>query len=159
MTLLLLLIAFWLVLVAVRFRASRAVLIGGLVVVAAVAFGLIAYGDLEPKTLGLAAPRSWPLTLGLSVGWVLLMLITTPLADWIATRFFATPPTLEACRAIQESRLKLAVGIVIAWILGGSSRSLRCGELSCGRSRRSSRPSPGRRRWSSPSAWPLPAPS
>jgi membrane protease YdiL (CAAX protease family) len=119
MVFLLLLTALWLALVATRFRTSRVILIGGLVVVAAAAFGLIARGDLEPKDLGLSAPRSWALTLGLSVGWLVIMLVYTQVADRTAARFFARPPTLEMFRAIQESRLKLVAGIVIAWVLGG----------------------------------------
>jgi hypothetical protein len=40
-------------------------------------------------------------------------------ADWIATELFGAPPTLGAFRAIQESRVKLLIGIVVAWLLGG----------------------------------------
>jgi len=55
----------------------------------------------------------------LSVGWTVLMLLLTPLADRVATKFFAKPPMLGAFRVLQESRLKLMAGIVFAWIAGG----------------------------------------
>src|SRR5262249_46615589 len=42
----------------------------------------------------------------------------TPLADAIASRWIKKPPTLEAFRGLQQSRVKLAIGIVIAWVLG-----------------------------------------
>ena len=48
----------------------------------------------------------------LSVGWTVLMLLLTPLADRVATKFFAKPPMLGAFRVLQESRLKLMAGIV-----------------------------------------------
>jgi len=71
------------------------------------------------KNLGLNAPRSWLGTLGLSIGWVIVMFLYTPLADRISTHLFQKPPTLNAFRALQQSRVKLVLGIVIAWILGG----------------------------------------
>jgi membrane protease YdiL (CAAX protease family) len=119
MLLLLILTTVWLTLVTIRFRTSPAAQIGGLLTLAAAAFALIARGDLEPKDLGLGAPRSWMVTLGLSYGWALLMLLCTPFADWISTKLFARPPTLGAFPAIQESRPKLIAGILIAWVLGG----------------------------------------
>lgn len=88
MPILLLLIAVWLVLIAVRFRHSVPVLVGGLVATAAVALALIAHGDVRPEEVGLVAPRSWPLTLGLSGGWAVLMVLLTPAADLIATALF-----------------------------------------------------------------------
>jgi membrane protease YdiL (CAAX protease family) len=47
------------------------------------------------------------------------MLAYSPLADGLATRLVDKPPTLEAFRAIQQSRGKLIAGIVVAWVLGG----------------------------------------
>lgn len=47
------------------------------------------------------------------------MLSYSPLADRLATRLVAKPPTLGAFRALQQSRVKLLLGIVVAWILGG----------------------------------------
>jgi CAAX protease family protein len=67
----------------------------------------------------LNAPTSWPSTLGLAVGWLALMLAYSPLADRIATRFVATPPALGAFRMLQQSRSRLFLGIVMAWLLGG----------------------------------------
>jgi hypothetical protein len=114
----LLLIALWLAAVAIRFQTSHAVLIGGLVVVALFALGAVLLGDATLQDFGLGQPRSWPATLALATGWLLLMLLYSPIADKIATRFFEKPPTLNAFRALQESRLKLLAGIVVAWILG-----------------------------------------
>ncbi|HUO92215.1 MAG TPA: CPBP family intramembrane glutamic endopeptidase [Rhizomicrobium sp.] len=115
----LLLTALWLAAVAIFFRTSRAVLIGGLVIVALCALGAFLHGDATPQDFGLGLPRSWLATLALAVVWLLLMLLYGPIADNIATRFFEKPPTLGAFRALQESRLKLVSGIVIAWVLGG----------------------------------------
>ena len=47
------------------------------------------------------------------------MLAYSTLADRLAARWVAKPPTLGAFRGLQESRVKLLVGIVVAWILGG----------------------------------------
>lgn len=51
--------------------------------------------------------------------WLALMLAYSPLADRIATRWVDKPPTLDAFRALQQSRIKLVIGIVAAWVLGG----------------------------------------
>jgi membrane protease YdiL (CAAX protease family) len=51
--------------------------------------------------------------------WLPLMLAYSPVADRIASRWFATPPTLGTFRALQQSRVKLVLGIVVAWVLGG----------------------------------------
>jgi membrane protease YdiL (CAAX protease family) len=71
------------------------------------------------QAVGLGPPASWLATIGLAVAWLALMLAYSPLADRIATRLVTAPPTLGAFRALQESKLKLVLGIVIAWILGG----------------------------------------
>jgi uncharacterized protein len=47
------------------------------------------------------------------------MLALSPVADAFATRLVAKPPTLGAFRSLQQSRSKLLIGIVIAWIFGG----------------------------------------
>jgi membrane protease YdiL (CAAX protease family) len=47
------------------------------------------------------------------------MLVYSPLADWLATRWIARPPNLRAFRAIQQSNAKLIAGIIVAWLLGG----------------------------------------
>lgn len=60
---------------------------------------------------------SWTLTAA-AIAWALLMLAFTPLADAIASRWIDEPPTLGVFRGLQQSRLKLAIGIVIAWVLG-----------------------------------------
>jgi len=112
-------VAVWLLLVAARFRKSRVVLIGGLAAVALFALLEGLGGAISAAELGFLRPASWPWFAGLVIGWLALMLAFTPLADKIATYWFEKPPTLRAFRALQESRLKLLVGIVIAWILGG----------------------------------------
>jgi membrane protease YdiL (CAAX protease family) len=63
------------------------------------------------------ATPSWPATAG-AIAWALLMLALTPGADWIVSRWIKKPPTLDVFRLLQQSRAKLAVGIVIAWLLG-----------------------------------------
>jgi uncharacterized protein len=68
---------------------------------------------------GLKNPASWLSTFGFAVAWLVLMLAYSPLADRIATRWVAKPPTLGAFRMLQQSRSKLILGIVTAWILGG----------------------------------------
>lgn len=47
------------------------------------------------------------------------MLAYSPIADRLATRLIAKPPTLGVFRVLQKSRLKLVLGIVVAWALGG----------------------------------------
>lgn len=69
--------------------------------------------------LGLRIPNSWWPTIGFAVAWCGLMIAYSPLADRLATRLVAKQPTLESFRAIQESKMKLIAGIILAWILGG----------------------------------------
>jgi uncharacterized protein len=76
-------------------------------------------GGIVLDTLGLGTPHSWPLTIGLALAWLGLMLAYSPVADRLATRLVARPPTLQAFRGIQQSRAKLIAGIVVAWLLGG----------------------------------------
>lgn len=114
------LVAIWLLIVAVRFRRSTPVLVGGLVVIALYATSEVARGSVSISELGLTGGEmSWPWTFAYAVVWLALMLAYSPIADRIATRFVAKPPTLGAFKAIQESRAKLIAGIVVAWILGG----------------------------------------
>ncbi len=70
-------------------------------------------------TLGLSTSVSWLSTIGFAVAWLALMLAYSPLADRVATRWVDKPPTLDAFRALQQSRSKLLIGIVVAWVLGG----------------------------------------
>lgn len=74
---------------------------------------------LSAHSLGFSRPYSWPWTITLAVGWLILMLAYSPIADRIATRLVAAPPTLTAFRALQQSKAKLVLGIVVAWFLGG----------------------------------------
>ncbi len=71
------------------------------------------------QKLGLNISVSWLSTIGFTVVWLALMLAYSPLADRIATRWVDKPPTLDAFRALQQSRIKLLIGIVAAWVLGG----------------------------------------
>jgi membrane protease YdiL (CAAX protease family) len=113
------LVAIWIRVVVVRFRRSTPVLIGGLLAVALYATIEVARGSVSIGDLGLMGEMSWPWTFAYALVWLALMLAYSPLADRIATQIAATPPTLGAFRAIQQSRAKLIAGIVIAWILGG----------------------------------------
>jgi len=79
----------------------------------------LATGWVSLQDLGLSLSVNWLSTLAFAVGWLALMLGYSPVADRIATRFVAKPPTLGAFRALQQSRTKLILGIVVAWVLGG----------------------------------------
>lgn len=114
----LLVAAIWIALVAVWFRRSTPVLAGGLVAIGAGALVTLASGAITPEDLGLGAPESWIVTIVIALAWSSAMIVVSPLADRIATRIVAAPPTLDAFRAIQQSRTKLIAGIVLAWILG-----------------------------------------
>ncbi len=110
--------AVWLFAVAIRFRKSTPVLVGGLVLVSAFALAAILLRQAPAGAFGLAPPQSWPETVALAAGWTVLMLAFSPAADWVASQFFAKPPTLQAFSAIQQSTAKLIAGIAIAWLLG-----------------------------------------
>ncbi len=69
--------------------------------------------------LGLRTPGSWVSTVAAAVAWTLLLLAYSPVADRLARRYLPARPNLRAFRAIQQSRVKLAAGIVVAWVLGG----------------------------------------
>ena len=71
------------------------------------------------QRFGLSTSVSWLSTIGFAVAWLALMLAYSPLADRLATRWVDKPPTLDAFRALQQSRSKLLIGIVMAWVLGG----------------------------------------
>jgi uncharacterized protein len=71
------------------------------------------------QKLGLSTSISWLSTIGFAVAWLAFMLAYSPLADRVATRLVAKPPTLGAFRMLQQSRGKLILGIVVAWVLGG----------------------------------------
>jgi membrane protease YdiL (CAAX protease family) len=58
-------------------------------------------------------------TIGFALAWLALMLAYSPLADRIATRLVSKPPTLGAFGVLQQSRSKLLVGIIVAWVFGG----------------------------------------
>jgi membrane protease YdiL (CAAX protease family) len=115
----LLLIAIWLGIVGVRFRRSTIVLVGGLFAIAFYTGAALARGTVSADELGLVIPSRPLVMIGLVLVWWALMLAYSPLADRLATRWFAKPPTLQAFRTIQQSTLKLVAGILVAWVLGG----------------------------------------
>jgi membrane protease YdiL (CAAX protease family) len=111
--------AAWLAIVALRFRRSTPVLLGGLVVLGLYTVAALVLRLTTAADLGLSLGARWPLMLALAVVWVGLMLAYSPVADALASRWFHKPPTLGAFRAIQQSTLKLVGGILFAWTFGG----------------------------------------
>jgi uncharacterized protein len=115
----LLLTAVWLAIVAVRYRRSTVVLVGGLVVIGLFTAASVARGAVTATELGLSPGSSWIPTVLFAIVWLGLMLAYSPVADGIASRLIAKPPTLKTFRAIQQSKTRLVAGIVAAWALGG----------------------------------------
>jgi membrane protease YdiL (CAAX protease family) len=109
----------WLLVVVIRFRRSPRVLIGGLFGMGLYTTIALVFGWASPNDLGLAMPASWLFTVLFSLGWLALMLIYSPLADQLVSRWFEKPPTLEAFRGLQRSWGNLISGILAAWVLGG----------------------------------------
>lgn len=70
-------------------------------------------------TAGLIWPIPWLHTLGFTLAGLSGLLAWTPVADRMATPLFPKPPTLGAFRGLQQSTLKLVIGIIVAWVLGG----------------------------------------
>jgi membrane protease YdiL (CAAX protease family) len=115
----LILTVIWLVLVVVRFRRSIIVLITGLFVIGLYTLGAFAFGKVTLDALGLGFAHSWLSTIGFALGGLAVLLACSPLADRLASRWFAKPPTLGTFRGIQQSKARLIAGIVSAWVLGG----------------------------------------
>ena len=115
----LILVAVWLVLVVVFFRRSSLVLVGGLLVIGLFTLTGLALGIVTPDELGLGKPNSWLVTVALALVWLGLMIVYSPVADRLASRWFTQPPTLDAFGALQQSRGKLIAAIAAAWLLGG----------------------------------------
>jgi membrane protease YdiL (CAAX protease family) len=115
----LILIIIWLLLVAVRFRRSKVVLIGGLFVIGLFTLTALIFGKVTPAELGLGPPKSWLTTILFALVGLAVMIAYSPLADRLASRWFIKPPTLQAFGAIQQSLPKLIAGILAAWVLGG----------------------------------------
>jgi membrane protease YdiL (CAAX protease family) len=108
----------WLAAVGWRYRRSTQVLVGGLVGLGVVTLLglLLRLTTLRDLGIGIA---SADYTLGFAIIWTGVMFAYSPIADFIASAFVKTPPTLGAFRAIQQSIPKLLAGIAIAWALGG----------------------------------------
>ena len=105
--------------VGIWFRRSKPVLIGGLLVVGAATLVALLTGAVTPRELGLAAPHSWLATVGAAVVWTAVLIAYSPVADAVARRRFPERPDLGAFDVLRQSRIKLAAGIVVAWVLGG----------------------------------------
>jgi hypothetical protein len=120
----LLLTVLWLGLVVGRFRRSSSVLIGGLFALGLFTLAALAVGQVTLDELGLAAPQAWFAALGFSLAGLVVMVAYSPLADRLAARWFAKPPTLHAFGAIQQSTGRLIAGIAAAWGLGGMLEEL-----------------------------------
>jgi len=114
-----LLIAIWIAMVVARYRRSKVVLAGGLFAVGVYTLIALARGDVSMQALGLGSSASWLWTSAFAAAWLALMLAYSPFADWLATRYAAKPPTLDAFRMLQESTGKLVAGVAAAWVLGG----------------------------------------
>jgi hypothetical protein len=108
----------WLVALAVRFRRSRIAVLGGLVMIAMFALWAVIAGDAHTDEFGLGTPVPWTSTIAFALAGLAITIAWSPLADRIASRMVSAPPTLGTFRALQESKLKLAAGIVLAWALG-----------------------------------------
>jgi uncharacterized protein len=113
------LIAIWLAAVAIWFRRSTVVLTGGLIAIGAFVLVSAIRGNVSISELGMSEPILSLRTIGFAAVWLALMLVYSPIADRLATRLIDKPPTLGAFRALQQSRVKLLIGIVAAWVLGG----------------------------------------
>ena len=112
-------IALWLIAVAVRFRRSTPVLLGGLIVFGLITLAALLRGKIGASLIGLSIPHPAWQPLLWALPWLGLMLAASPLADRLASAFFKKPPTLGAFRGLQQSPAKLLGGIVVAWALGG----------------------------------------
>jgi len=115
----LLLTVIWLGIVGIRFRRSTSVLIGGLFAIGVYTAVALARSTVSAVELGLGTPSRPLVTIVLVLVWWGVMLAYSPIADRLATRWFAKPPTLQSFRAIQQSTMKLVAGILVAWVLGG----------------------------------------
>jgi membrane protease YdiL (CAAX protease family) len=110
----------WLAAVALWFRRSTLVLTGGLGLAGLGAVAAVHLtGAVTPEDLGFTHAGTWTHVFAFALGGLAGTLAWSPVADRIATRFVARPPTLGAFRALQQSLPKLLAGIVVAWVLGG----------------------------------------
>jgi len=114
----LLLTVLWLVLV-VRLRRSNLVLMAGLAALGVFTLASLALGWVTPDGLGLGPVDPWWATAVWALAGLVVTLAYSPLADRLASRWFQQPPNLAAFMAIQQSKAKLAAGILAAWLLGG----------------------------------------
>jgi membrane protease YdiL (CAAX protease family) len=111
--------ALWLLLVGLRFRRSTLALLIGLIGLGLFTLVEMLLGNVTAADLGLARPASWLTTLLFALGGLAVALAYSPVADWVAGRFYHQPPDLQAFKAVQRSWLNLAAGILAAWLLGG----------------------------------------
>lgn len=73
---------------------------------------------LTPQALGLNPASGWLETLLWALCGLVVMLAYSPLADRLATRLMKRPPTLGVFRPLQRSWAHLALGLLVAWLLG-----------------------------------------
>jgi membrane protease YdiL (CAAX protease family) len=117
-------IILWLLLVTFRFRRSRIMLVVGLLLIGLYTLLSVFCGQVTFRNLGLGTPKSWLLTISFALAGLVVIVAYSPLADWLASRWFHKPPDLESFRVIQQSKVKLVGGILIAWVLGGTLEEL-----------------------------------
>jgi hypothetical protein len=97
--------AVWLVLVVVRFRRSGVVLVGGLLILGIYTLLAVILNQATASELGLSSPDSWWITIGMAMAGLAVLLVYSPLADRLASRWFKKPPTLDTFKALQQSRV------------------------------------------------------
>jgi CAAX protease family protein len=109
----------WFTLIVVRSQRSTIFLIAGLVVIGLYTIVSLVSGRVTLAELGLGVPTSWSSTIRFAMLGLVVMLAYSPIADKLASRWFKKPPTLDSFRAVQQSKINLILGIVVAWLLGG----------------------------------------
>jgi hypothetical protein len=53
----------------------------------------------------------------------------TPVADWLAMKCAAKSPNLDIFRKLQQSRFNLAIGLLLAWVIGAFEEEVALREL------------------------------
>ena len=95
-------------------------MIGGLLVFGVYTLVAFADGRVRLQELGLGKPNWLPM-LGFALAGLVVMLTCSPLADWLATRGFDRPPTLESfLTPWLIAPIAAAVGVCIAALGAGA---------------------------------------
>jgi membrane protease YdiL (CAAX protease family) len=116
------------------------VLVGGLIIAGVLAVGAIIADWTVAADLGLNPPTQPLRTAAWTLGGLAVLLAWSPVADAIASRLTARPPTLGAFRRLQRGLPQLLLGIVAAWVLGGFLEELAFRGLLLGAAERLSAP-------------------